>query len=87
MARPGDVATPAELMGLLHDAANLTAYPPGLDALVLTEPDAGMAGRLKRKVSCHRPDAQVLRVGAATLPFDAADSHPDRVPDRPAARR
>jgi SAM-dependent methyltransferase len=49
--------------------ANLRAYPPHLDALVLTEPDAGMARRLARNVARHRPDAQVLRVGAETLPF------------------
>ena len=49
--------------------ANLTAYPPDLDALVVTEPDPGMARRLKRNVARHRPDAQVLCVGAAALPF------------------
>jgi SAM-dependent methyltransferase len=49
--------------------ANLAAYPPTLDALVLTEPDPGMARRLERTVARHRPDAQVLRVGAGNLPF------------------
>src|SRR5688500_18834693 len=49
--------------------ANLTAYPPDLDALVVTEPDPGMARRLTRNVARHRPDAQVLCVGAETLPF------------------
>jgi SAM-dependent methyltransferase len=49
--------------------ANLTAYPPDLDALVLTEPDPGMVRRLERNVARHRPDAQVLSVGAAALPF------------------
>jgi SAM-dependent methyltransferase len=48
---------------------NLTAYPPDLDALVVTEPDPGMARRLKRNVARHRPDAQVLCVGAESLPF------------------
>ena len=51
--------------------ANLTAYPADLDALVLTEPEVGMAHRLKRHVARHRPDAQVLRVGAEELPFPA----------------
>jgi SAM-dependent methyltransferase len=49
--------------------ANLTAYPRHLDALVVTEPDPGMARRLKRNVSRHRPDAQVVCVGAESLPF------------------
>jgi SAM-dependent methyltransferase len=49
--------------------ANLTAYPPDLEALVVTEPDPGMARRLERKVARHRPDAQVLHVGAEALPF------------------
>jgi SAM-dependent methyltransferase len=49
--------------------ANLTAYPPDLDALVVTEPDPGMARRLMRNVARHRPDAQVLCVGAESLPF------------------
>jgi SAM-dependent methyltransferase len=49
--------------------ANLTAYPSDLDALVLTEPDPGMARRLTRNVARHRQDAQVLCVGAESLPF------------------
>src|SRR3954451_8011901 len=49
--------------------ANVSAYPGALDALVLTEPDPGMARRLERTVARHRPDAQVVRVGAAALPF------------------
>ena len=49
--------------------ANLTAYPPALDVLVVTEPDPGMARRLERKAARHRPDARVLRVEAAALPF------------------
>src|SRR5215217_5522947 len=49
--------------------ANLTAYPPGLDALVVTEPDPGMARRLTRNVARRRPDARVLCVGAESLPF------------------
>ena len=49
--------------------ANLAAYPPDLDALVVTEPDPGMARRLERHAARHRPDAQVLRVGAESLPF------------------
>jgi SAM-dependent methyltransferase len=50
--------------------ANLAAYPADLDALVVTEPDPGMAHRLERRVARRRPDAQVLCVGAAALPFD-----------------
>jgi SAM-dependent methyltransferase len=49
--------------------ANLTAYPSDLDTLVVTEPDPGMARRLKRNAARHRPDAQVLCVGAESLPF------------------
>src|SRR5215204_5725046 len=49
--------------------ANLTAFPHDLDALVVTEPDPGMARRLKRSVTRRRPDAQVLCVGAESLPF------------------
>ena len=49
--------------------ANLTAYPPDLDALVVTEPDPGMARRLTRNVARHRSDAQVFCVGAESLPF------------------
>src|SRR5688500_11413473 len=49
--------------------ANLTAYPPDLEGLVVTEPDPGMARRLRRHVARHRPDAEVLCVGAESLPF------------------
>ncbi len=49
--------------------ANLTAYPADLDALVLTEPEVGMARRLERHAARHRPEAQVLRVAAEQLPF------------------
>ncbi|HLM06086.1 MAG TPA: class I SAM-dependent methyltransferase [Blastococcus sp.] len=49
--------------------ANLIAYPPDLDALVVTEPDPGMVRRLKRNVARHRPEAEVLCVGAESLPF------------------
>jgi SAM-dependent methyltransferase len=49
--------------------ANLAAYPRGLDALVVTEPDPGMARRLTRNAARHRPDARVLCVGAEFLPF------------------
>jgi len=49
--------------------ANLPAYPPDLDTLVVTEPDPGMARRLRRNVARRRPDAQVLCVAAEDLPF------------------
>jgi len=48
---------------------NVPFYDPGLDALVLTEPEEGMARRLERRVARERPDAQVVRAGAEALPF------------------
>ena len=48
---------------------NVPFYPAGLDALVLTEPDPGMARRLERRVARERPEAQVVRAGAEELPF------------------
>lgn len=47
---------------------NVPLYPPGLDALVLTEPEEGMARRLERRVARERPDARVVRAGAEALP-------------------
>jgi ubiquinone/menaquinone biosynthesis C-methylase UbiE len=49
---------------------NLAHYPAGLEELVLTEPDAGMARRLERRVVRERPGAHVVRAGAEALPFD-----------------
>jgi SAM-dependent methyltransferase len=49
--------------------ANVPAYPAGLDELVLTEPEPGMARRLERTVARVRPGARVVRAGAEDLPF------------------
>ena len=48
-------------------------YPPGLDRLVLTEPDPHMAGRLRRRAG----RAEVVVAGAEALPF--ADASFDTV--------
>jgi ubiquinone/menaquinone biosynthesis C-methylase UbiE len=48
---------------------NLPYYKRGLDRLVLTEPDAGMARRLERRVERTRLPAEVVRAGAEALPF------------------
>ncbi len=58
---------------------NVPFYAPGLDALVLTEPEEGMVRRLERRVARERPDARVVRAGAEALPvadasFDAVVS-------------
>jgi ubiquinone/menaquinone biosynthesis C-methylase UbiE len=46
---------------------NLEHYPPGLDELVLTEPEEPMARRLEQKL--NRP-AKVVRASAEELPFE-----------------
>lgn len=50
--------------------ANLELYPGGLDALVLTEPVASMAKRLRRHAAASRPDAQIHIAPASRLPFE-----------------
>jgi ubiquinone/menaquinone biosynthesis C-methylase UbiE len=58
--------------------ANLRHYPTeGIDALVLTEPEAPMARRLEDRVAGAHRDVQVLRASADALPF--ADASFDTV--------
>ena len=56
---------------------NLPFYPPELDALVLSEPQEGMARRLQSRRDRERPDARVVRASADALPF--ADASFDAV--------
>lgn len=49
---------------------NLANYPDGLDRLVLTEPEANMARRLRRRVESLGRPAEVVRAPAEALPFD-----------------
>jgi ubiquinone/menaquinone biosynthesis C-methylase UbiE len=48
---------------------NLAFYPASLDELVLTEPDAAMRARLRRRVARRRPHATVAADRAEALPF------------------
>jgi ubiquinone/menaquinone biosynthesis C-methylase UbiE len=49
---------------------NAAHYPAGLDRLVLTEPEAPMAKRLRAKVDeLGRADVEVVEAGADALPF------------------
>lgn len=52
--------------------ANLPHYPDGLDELVVTEPDAGMLKRLRRRAAEHGRDASVVQASAQALPFNDA---------------
>jgi ubiquinone/menaquinone biosynthesis C-methylase UbiE len=73
----GDLRT--ELLAGLHGrvleigagtGVNLQHYPrTGIDALVLTEPEAPMARRLEDRVAGSGRDAQVIRASADDLPF------------------
>ena len=74
--RRGMAARRRTLLGDLHGRVlevgagtglNLRHYPPGLD-LVLTEPDAAMAARLRRRAG----RLPVVASGAESLPFDDA---------------
>ena len=56
---------------------NLPFYPPQLDALVLSEPEEGMARRLESRRARDRPDARIVRASADALPF--ADASFDAV--------
>jgi ubiquinone/menaquinone biosynthesis C-methylase UbiE len=51
--------------------ANLPFYRPGVDRLVLTEPEEPMARRLEQKVAHHSMPATVVRAPAEDLPFEA----------------
>ncbi len=52
--------------------ANLAAYPPTVQRLVLTDPDEHMVRRLERRVRevGAPPRAEVVVAGAGALPFD-----------------
>ncbi len=56
---------------------NLPHYPAGLASLLLTEPDPGMAARLRRRVRRSGRTAAVVEAGADLLPV--ADSSIDTV--------
>lgn len=49
--------------------ANLAIYPDGLGRLVLTEPGAHMASRLRARVAAGDSRAEVVAAGAESLPF------------------
>ncbi len=51
---------------------NLGAYPGAVEELVLTEPDAGMRGRLRRRVERAGHPAAIVAAGAEALPFPDA---------------
>ena len=51
---------------------NLAHYPAAVTELVLTEPEAPMAGRLEDRVRAARRPARVVRAGAESLPFAEA---------------
>ncbi len=51
---------------------NLRHYPDGLDGLLLSEPDPGMAERLRRRVQRAGSGARVVRAGAQELPLPDA---------------
>ncbi|HUR84337.1 MAG TPA: class I SAM-dependent methyltransferase [Solirubrobacteraceae bacterium] len=51
---------------------NLAHYPAQLDQLVLTEPEAPMLARLRRRARAARPDATVVPAAAERLPFEDA---------------
>jgi ubiquinone/menaquinone biosynthesis C-methylase UbiE len=50
--------------------ANLPFYGPGVDELVITEPEEPMARRLERKLADHSLSARVVRAPAEALPFE-----------------
>jgi SAM-dependent methyltransferase len=56
---------------------NLAHYPPGIEQLVLTEPEAPMLARLRERAAGHDPPATVVGAPAERLP--AADASVDTV--------
>ena len=52
--------------------ANLPHYPDGVDELVVTEPDAAMLKRLRRRAGERGRDASVVQASAQALPFNDA---------------
>ncbi|MBJ7331536.1 MAG: class I SAM-dependent methyltransferase [Solirubrobacteraceae bacterium] len=51
---------------------NLSHYPPGLDEVVITEPEPGMRARLARRAARDGRDVRVVDAGADALPFEDA---------------
>ncbi|HEV3229009.1 MAG TPA: methyltransferase domain-containing protein [Solirubrobacteraceae bacterium] len=49
--------------------ANLEHYPPGLEELIITEPEPPMARRLKQRVHASALPARVVQAPAEHLPF------------------
>jgi ubiquinone/menaquinone biosynthesis C-methylase UbiE len=56
---------------------NLAHYPPGVEQLVLTEPEEPMLARLRERAARHDAPATVLAAPAERLPF--ADGSVDTV--------
>jgi ubiquinone/menaquinone biosynthesis C-methylase UbiE len=50
---------------------NVPHYPPAVRELVLTEPEAGMASRLRRRSLRSQTPTEVVQAEAEALPFDA----------------
>jgi ubiquinone/menaquinone biosynthesis C-methylase UbiE len=50
--------------------ANLALYDSGLEALVMTEPEAAMLRRLQQKASEQAPSAEIVQAPAEELPFE-----------------
>src|SRR5437764_4969074 len=50
--------------------ANLPFYGPGVDELVITEPEEPMARRLERKLEGYSLPVQLVRTLAEQLPFE-----------------
>jgi SAM-dependent methyltransferase len=50
---------------------NVAHYPPAVDELVLSEPEPGMAARLRQRASLSRCPTEVLQSGVEELPFEA----------------
>jgi ubiquinone/menaquinone biosynthesis C-methylase UbiE len=52
--------------------ANLALYDSGLEALVVTEPEAAMLRRLQQKAHEQAPGAEIVQAPAEALPFEDA---------------
>src|SRR5436190_13330319 len=50
--------------------ANLGRYGDGIEALVMTEPEAAMLKRLREKAHDQAPDAEIVQAPAEALPFE-----------------
>lgn len=49
---------------------NFSAYPDGLDRLVLCEPEPNMANQLRKRIDQSGRDAEIVRAPGELLPFD-----------------